>query len=400
MALRQSATNLQQLFASYLQLSRAWLNLCHALARPIAASPCDFIGRTQRALRGPIVEQLVADLSPQAVTVLSFDRERCPIERNPRSRVHFLRAESKRIKIAQPGLVVPFRADLFIELRAIARERSADHVVVELDGNEELPAARDSLVYRFPDGMDLRSIVRLTRSILVMPVNGLSRWFWTEAASAEPEDTADTHSESACSQGHSVSRSIECADTVVITDRQAMDPATLQNAARLIRALNPKVTIADQTVKPFTAYGQPRSEDENSSHDDACASVAGLQLRLIIADTRCARVRISGARPIHPKRFLEFVREGWRGVIRGRGEIRLASQPGTHRLWSQAGKVGVLGSKNASPNSGWQQELTLVGPPGACMEACRNFDASLLSDEELELGSRLWRSFVDPFKEG
>jgi G3E family GTPase len=349
-----------------------------------------------RALRGPIVEQLIADLSPQPVTVLSFDRERCTIERN--SRVHFRRAESKRIKIAQPGLVVPFRADLFIELHAIARERSANHVVVELDSNDDLPAARDSLVHRFPGGMDLRSIVRLTRSILVMPANGLWQWFWTDAAAAEPEDTTD--SEGACSQGHSLSRSIESADTVVITDRHAMGPATLENAARLIRALNPNAIIADETVKPLTAYGQPMSEDENSNHDDACASVARLQLRWIIADTRCARVRISGSWPIHPKRFLEFVREGWRGVIRGRGEIRLASQPGTHRLWSQAGKVGVLGSKNASISSSWQQDLTLVGPPDACMEACRNFDATLLSDEELELGSRLWRSFVDPFKEG
>ena len=177
--------------------------------------------------------------------------------------------------------------------------------------------------------MDLRSIVRLTRSILVMPANGLWQWFWTDAAAAEPEDTGDA--ESACSQGHSVSRSIECADTVVIIDRHAMDPATLQNAARLIRALNPKAIIADQTVKPITAYGQPMSEDENSNHDDACASIARLQLRWIIADTRCARVRISGALPVHPKRFLDFVREGWRGVIRGRGEIRLASQPGTYR---------------------------------------------------------------------
>ncbi|MGA7125827.1 MAG: GTP-binding protein [Chthoniobacterales bacterium] len=351
-----------------------------------------------RALRGPIVEQLIADLSPQLVTVLSFDHERCTIERN--SRVHFRRAESKRIKITQSGLVVPFRADLFIELQAIARERSSDHVVIELDSSDELPTAHDSLVHRFPGGIDLRSIVRLTRSILVMPANGLFEWFWTDAAAAEPEDTADTHSEGGCSQGHSLSRSIECADTVVITDRQAMDPATLQNAIRLIRALNPKTTIADQTVKPLTAYSQPMSEDENSNHDDACASVARLQLRWIVADTRGARVRVSVPRPIHPKRFVEFVREGWRGVIRGRGEIRLASQPGTHRLWSQAGKVGVLGSKNASASAAWQQDLTLVGPPDACMEACRNFDASLLSDEELELGPRLWRSFVDPFKEG
>jgi G3E family GTPase len=297
-------------------------------------------------------------------------------------------------------LVVPFRADLFIELHAIARERSADHILVELDSNDELPSARDSLIYRFPGGADLRKIVRLTRSILVMPANGLFQWFWTDAAAAEPEESSDSHSEGACSRGHSLSRSIECADTVIISDWQDLDLSTLKNPTRLIRALNPKATIADQTLKPRGALQQILPEDEDLQHDDACATITHLQLRWIIADTGCARVRISGSRPIHPKRFLEFVKEGWRGVIRGRGEIRLASQPGTHRLWSQAGKVGVLGSKNASASSGWQQDLTLVGPPDACIGACRNFHATLLSDEEVELGPRLWRSFIDPFKEG
>lgn len=52
--------------------------------------------------------------------------------------------------------------------------------------------------------------------------------------------------------------------------------------------------------------------------------------------------------------------------------------------------------RNPSASGGWRQDLTMVGPP----DACRNFDACLLSDEEVELGPRLWRSFVDPFKEG
>ena len=351
-----------------------------------------------RALRGPVLDQLIAQTIPQPLTVLSFDRQRRPIGRN--SRVNFRWAERKQIKISQPGLVLPFRADLFIELQAIARERLADHILIELDGNDELTNARDSLIHCFPGGVDLRKIVRLTRSILVLPATGLLQWFWTDAAAAEPEENADTDSEGACSRGHALSRSIECADTVVIADGQDINPETFKDAARLIRALNPKATIADEALKPLATAEKMMPEYEGLHQDDACATIAYLQLRWIIADTGWARVRISGSRPIHPKRCLEFVKGGWRGVIRGRGDIRLASQPGTNRLWSQAGKVGVLGSRNPSANGGWQQDLTLVGPPDACMDACRNFDACLLSDEEVELGPRLWRSFVDPFKEG
>jgi G3E family GTPase len=187
---------------------------------------------------------------------------------------------------------------------------------------------------------------------------------------------------------------------VIIADKQDMDPETLKNATRLIRALNPEATIADQALKPLATSEPMMPEYEDSHHDDVFAAVGHSELGWIIADTGCARVRISGSRPIHPKRFLEFVKEGWRGVVRGRGKIRLASHPGADRLWSQAGKVGVLGPRNPSASGGWRQDLTLIGPPDACTHAYRSFDACLLSDEEVELGPRLWRSFADPFKEG
>ncbi|MDX6576721.1 MAG: hypothetical protein QOE96_2674 [Blastocatellia bacterium] len=80
------------------------------------------------------------------------------------------RAEPKQIRIAQPGLIVPFRADLFLELNEIVRQRSADEVIVELAGEVELPDARDTLLHRF--GRDLFGETLpglLARSGLCMP---------------------------------------------------------------------------------------------------------------------------------------------------------------------------------------------------------------------------------------
>ena len=183
------------------------------LPNPQSLPRVTLLAGPDRALRALVLEKLIAEVRPHHLTVLSFDHQRRPLVADPH--LHFRWAEAKQIHLAQPGQIVPFRADLFIELNAMARGKANDG----------------------------------------------------------------------------------------------------------------------------------------------------------------------------------------RGLIRARGEIRLASQPGTYRIWSQAGRVGVLGSSSSSANGKWHQDLTLVGPIEACIDAGHNFERSLLSDEEIELGPRLWRSFVDPFKE-
>src|ERR1700739_1380936 len=133
--------------------------------------------------------------------------------------LHLRWAEAKQIRITQPGQIVPFRADLFIELNALARGKATDHIVVELGRSDELPNVRDSLEHRYPGGIDLRNVVQLTRSILILSANGLTQSFWTDAAAAEAEENSDKHSEGACSRADSLSNSIESADTIVLADR-------------------------------------------------------------------------------------------------------------------------------------------------------------------------------------
>ena len=367
------------------------------LPNPQSLPRVTLLAGPDRALRALVLEKLIAEVRPHHLTVLSFDRQRRPLMADPH--LHFRWAEAKQIHIAQPGQIVPFRADLFIELNAMARGKACDHIVVELGRNDELPNVRDCLEHRYPGGIDLGSVVRLTRSILILSANGLTDSFWTDAAAAEPEENNDQHSEGACSRAHSLSKSIECADIVVIADRAETDPACLAAAVRLLRALNPKAAIMDPKLERLEVSSLAVSKRVNLSENETIAMDSNLQMQWAIADPEFARVEILGSRPLHPGRFLTFVKEGWRGLIRARGEMRLASQPGTCRIWSQAGRVGVLGSTNSSASGKWHQDLTLVGPAEACIDAVQNFERSLLTDEEIELGPRLWRAFVDPFKE-
>jgi G3E family GTPase len=366
------------------------------LPNPQSLPRVTLLAGPDRALRALVLEKLIAEVRPHHLTVLSFDHQRRPLMTDPH--LHFRWAEAKQIRIAQPGQIVPFRADLFIELNAMARGKATDHIVVELGRNDELPNVRDCLEHRYPGGIDLRSVVRLTRSILILAASGLTQSFWTDAAAAEPEENNDKHSEGACSRAHSLAKSIESADTIVIADRAKTDPVCLAEAIRLIQAFNPKAAILDPKLERLE-YSSPAGKTVDLSGNRTSAVDSHLQMKWAIADPEFARAEIRGSRPLHPGRFLTFVKEGWRGLIRARGEIRLVSQPGTYRIWSQAGRVGVLGSSNSSAKGKWQQDLTLVGPSKACIDAGHNFERSLLTDEEIELGPRLWRSFIDPFKE-
>jgi G3E family GTPase len=342
-----------------------------------------------------LIEQAHAD--SRRLTVLTFDRERqlVPVDRA----VEFQCAETKQIKIAQPGRIMPFRADLFLELSAISRKGIAEEVVIELASNGELPAARDTLTQAFPGGINLGSVARLTRSFIMLEAAGLPQMFWTKEAAVEPDGMEDCNSESACSRAHGLARSIECADTVVLTDSLTSEPMHLGRAMRLLRAMNPELAVVDTRLLRFDSIPVIESVDQESQKALTECVVSRSQAHWAIFDHDFSRMTIEASRPLHPQRFHEFIEGGWKGVLRGRGQVRIASQPATSRHWSQTGRVGVLGSKTSDLRTGWSQIMTFVGDRDACVNACRGFEESLLTDEEMELGSRIWLAFTDPLRE-
>lgn len=353
-----------------------------------------------RVLREFVLEQLIAQAHADSrqLMVLTFDHQRewVPADRN----VGFRCAETKQIKIAQPGQIVPFRADLFLELSRIWHKGLVDDVVIELADNGDLPSARDTLTHRFPGGIYLGNMARLTRSIMMLEAAGLPEVFWTKDAASEPEKVDGPNSESAFSRGHRLARSIECADMVVLTDSMTIEPADIGRAVRLLRGLNPALAIADTRLFRFDSIPVMGSVEEFLRKPSTEFAECHSKVSWAIFDEDFARMTIQATHPLQPQRFYEFVKGGWRGVLRGRGQLQIASQPGTSRLWSQAGPVGILSSKTPTGSGEWVQNLTLVGAPQACVDAGRRFEESLLNDQEMELGSRLWCAFRDPLQEG
>src|SRR6202035_1764358 len=105
------------------------------LQHPQASLSVALLAGGDRASRALVLDQLIEQSRSRRLTVLTFDLQRPSL--TAKQPAVLRRVEPKQIRIAQPGLIVPFRADLFLELNEIVRKGSADEVIVDLAGEVE-----------------------------------------------------------------------------------------------------------------------------------------------------------------------------------------------------------------------------------------------------------------------
>jgi G3E family GTPase len=132
-------------------------------------------------------------------------------------------------------------------------------------------------------------------------------------------------------------------------------------------------------------------------------------------------VAFRSRRPLHPRRFWDLVTgPTFKGVIRSKGFLWLATRPDWAGVWSSAGVVSSLepgGLWLASANeSEWpedldlddveaiweepwgdrRQELVIIGA-NLAPDLLQRLDRCCLSDAEIDLGPEAWVAFDDPF---
>jgi G3E family GTPase len=126
-------------------------------------------------------------------------------------------------------------------------------------------------------------------------------------------------------------------------------------------------------------------------------------------------------RPLHPRRFWDFVTgPAFKGVIRSKGFLWLATRPDWAGVWSSAGVVSSLEPGGlwlaSADDSEWpaeldldeieaiwkepwgdrRQELVIIGA-NLAPDLLEQLDDCCLSDAEIDLGPEAWVALDDPF---
>jgi len=286
------------------------------------------------------------------------------------------RTEEKLVEFSSGCICCTLREDLLAEVARLAREGRFDYLLVESTGiSEPLPVA-ETFTFTDERGESLSALARL--DTLVTVVN--------------KTDLAD-----------------------------ADDVAYLE---AILRQLNPQAAIvrADHgRVPPETVLGTGLFDMEHAAgHAGWLAEPPGMHVPETEEYGISSQV-FRGRRPLHPGRFWDLITgPAFKGVIRSKGVVWLATRPDSAGIWSSAGVVSSLHSGGvwlaSAPREEWpddidaaelaeiweepwgdrRQELVIIGA-NLAPDLLDQLDRCCLCDAELDRGPDAWLAFDDPF---
>jgi hypothetical protein len=150
-----------------------------------------------------------------------------------------------------------FRLDPWRQLNTIKREGSADEVVIELANNADLYPTQNLLTRGSSEEIHPAHLARSIRSFLLMEAGSLTEIFKIDEAMHEIKIGDSLNLPVAGADASALIRSLECSDTVVITDSVTIKPEMLGKAIRLLRSVNPRLAIVDLRLFRFDSIPVP-----------------------------------------------------------------------------------------------------------------------------------------------
>jgi len=343
-----------------------------------------------------------------------------PLTTPPAARLS--RTEEKLVEFSNGCICCTLREDLLEEVARLAREDRFDYLLIESTGiSEPLPVA-ETFTFADEQGESLSALARLDTLVTVVDARNFlddycSRDELRDRGVGVDENDARDLVQLLVDQ-------VEFANVLVInkTDLVAADDVAYLEA--ILKKLNPAATIirASRGQLPVAAVLGTKSFDMEhaASHPGWLAEAPGTHVPETEEYGLSSRV-FQARRPLHPQRFWDLVTgPAFKGVIRSKGFVWLATRPDWAGVWSSAGVVSSLqpgGSWLASaaeeewpedlaiedveaiweePWGDRRQELVVIGAKLA-PDLLEQLEAACLTDAEMDLGPEGWLALDDPF---
>jgi G3E family GTPase len=335
------------------------------------------------------------------------------------------RTEEKLVEMSNGCICCTLREDLLKEVASMALEKRFDYLVIESTGiSEPLPVA-ETFTFRDEHGYSLSDFAELDTMVTVVDAyNFLEDWH----ASQRLIEKGVALSEA---DGRNLSQlladQVEFADVLIINKIDQVTELERNRLASILMSLNPdaQLIFTERSQVDLSRVLHTRLFDL----DRAKEAPGWLKVMRGKEISESQEYGVSNftwkaRRPFHPQRLHAFLKndELWRGVLRSKGVLWLASQPAAMLLWSRAGRLmeiqrlGVWWDalpQNRRPDdpqfqqwlqSIWddefgdrRQECIFIGHDMNEDSIRKGLDACLVTDKELNqafLNPKIWS---DPF---
>ncbi|MFW1950387.1 zinc metallochaperone GTPase ZigA [Acinetobacter beijerinckii] len=333
------------------------------------------------------------------------------------------RTDEKLVEMSNGCICCTLREDLLIEVRRLAEDNRFDQLVIESTGiSEPLPVA-ETFTFEDENGVSLSEFARLDTMVTVVDAyNFLKDYSSLDSLTSRGESLGEDDERNVVDL---LIDQIEFCDVIVLNKVDLINSEEKEKLFGILHSLNPRAKIE------ISEFGQVKLDkilNTNLFDFNEAAQAPGWLKELRGEHTpETEEYGISSfvyraRKPFHPQRFFDFVNSEWKGVIRSKGFFWLASNPEFAGSWSQAGAMarhGVAGywwaavpdehwpedqSRRDAIEKSWddltgdaRQEIVLIGMDMDEAALTAQFDACLLTDDEMALGAKEWELFDNPF---
>ena len=334
------------------------------------------------------------------------------------------KVQEQLVEMTNGCICCTLREDLLKEVARLAKEGRFDYLLIESSGISEPLAVAATFEFEDETGAKLGDLARLdTMATVVDAANFLADYDSWDDLSDRGETTGPDDDRSLAEL---LIEQIEFADVLIVNKCDLVTIDELERLEEILRALNPLARIA-RSVRGEVPLGQLL--DTGLFDFERASSAPGWAQELNghhVPESQeygISSFVYRARRPFHPERFADLITECWPGVIRSKGYVWIASRHDIAGLWSQAGKACSLeyagfwlaavspedwpvdedteAARQAweSPFGDRRQELVLIGMEMDPVQLAADFDACLLTDEEMQQGAAKWACFPDPLPE-
>ena len=333
------------------------------------------------------------------------------------------RTDEKLVEMSNGCICCTLREDLLIEVRRLAEDNRFDQLVIESTGiSEPLPVA-ETFTFEDENGVSLSEFARLDTMVTVVDAyNFLKDYSSLDSLTSRGESLGEDDERNVVDL---LIDQIEFCDVIVLNKVDLINSEEKEKLFGILHSLNPRAKIE------ISEFGQVKLDkilNTNLFDFNEAAQAPGWLKELRgehtpeIEEYGISSFVYRARKPFHPQRFFDFVNSEWQGVIRSKGFFWLASNPEFAGSWSQAGAMarhGVAGYWWAAvPDEHWpedqnsrdaiernwddltgdaRQEIVLIGMDMDQDALTAQFDACLLTDDEMALGANEWEKFDNPF---
>lgn len=333
------------------------------------------------------------------------------------------RTDEKLVEMSNGCICCTLREDLLIEVRRLAEDNRFDQLVIESTGISEPLPVEETFTFEDENGVSLSEFARLDTMVTVVDAyNFLKDYSSLDSLTSRGESLGEDDERNVVDL---LIDQIEFCDVIVLNKVDLINSEEKEKLFGILHSLNPRAKIE------ISEFGQVKLDkilNTNLFDFNEAAQAPGWLKELRGEHTpETEEYGISSfvyraRKPFHPQRFFDFVNSEWKGVIRSKGFFWLASNREFAGSWSQAGAMarhGVAGYWWAAvPDEHWpedqnsrdtiernwddltgdaRQEIVLIGMDMNQADLTAQFDACLLTDDEMALGANEWEQFDNPF---